>query len=51
VISGMAAATMVGIFIVPVLFVFVERLTRRQESSPVGQKAEAASAVAEGGAH
>lgn len=33
VISGMSAATLVGIFIVPVLFVIVEKIVRRKKST------------------
>jgi len=40
VISGMLAATLIGIFIVPVLFVLVERVTHRKERTPVTQKTE-----------
>jgi hydrophobic/amphiphilic exporter-1 (mainly G- bacteria), HAE1 family len=48
VISGMLAATVIGIFLVPVLFVAIERLLHRKEtlSSP-----HEAVAVAEGSAH
>jgi HAE1 family hydrophobic/amphiphilic exporter-1 len=30
VVSGMSAATMIGVFLIPALFVFVERLTSRK---------------------
>jgi HAE1 family hydrophobic/amphiphilic exporter-1 len=33
VISGMAAATLIGVFLVPALFVFVERLSSRRRST------------------
>jgi len=40
VISGMLTATLIGIFIVPVLFVLVERVTHRKERTPVTRKTE-----------
>jgi HAE1 family hydrophobic/amphiphilic exporter-1 len=46
VITGMSAATLVGIFIVPVLFVVVEKITHRKALAPVPRTAEAV--VAEG---
>lgn len=51
VIMGMLIATTIGIFIVPVLFVVIEKLARRRESAPVRPGAETAPAAAEGGAH
>jgi len=33
-------ATLIGIFIVPVLFVLVERVTHRKERTPVTRKTE-----------
>jgi len=38
VISGMAAATLVGIFIVPVLFVIIEKIVRRRKPALVARK-------------
>ena len=46
VISGMTAATLVGIFLVPVLFVIVEKITRRKEA--VRAAAKTGVVVAEG---
>jgi HAE1 family hydrophobic/amphiphilic exporter-1 len=46
VIVGMGAATALGIFIVPVLFVLVERLTGKKKT-----EALPGAAPAEGGAH
>jgi len=42
----MIAATLLGIFIVPALFVFIERITRRKEPTTATQPTRAA--VAEG---
>ena len=40
VVSGMLAATLLGVFIIPALFVFVERLaSRRGEKAPQGAEA------------
>jgi HAE1 family hydrophobic/amphiphilic exporter-1 len=46
VITGMLAATLIGIFIVPVLFVTVESIVNRRKSLPVSRKTKAV--VAEG---
>lgn len=46
VIVGMLTATLIGIFLVPVLFVAIERLTGRKERTPALQRTEAV--VAEG---
>jgi HAE1 family hydrophobic/amphiphilic exporter-1 len=46
VITGMMAATILGVFIVPVLFVVVERLSKKKHTVPVTKPAPA-----EGGAH
>jgi HAE1 family hydrophobic/amphiphilic exporter-1 len=46
VVTGMLAATMIGIFIVPVLFVVVEKLVHRKEQPHAPQ--EVARVVAEG---
>jgi HAE1 family hydrophobic/amphiphilic exporter-1 len=46
VISGMTAATLLGIFVVPVLFVVVEKMTRRKE--PMAAPQRAGSVAAEG---
>ena len=48
VISGMLAATVIGVFLVPVLFVAIERLLHRKEALPPPRKVVA---VAEGSAH
>lgn len=48
VISGMLAATVIGIFLVPVFFVAIERLTRQKEALPPPHEV---AAVAERGAH
>ncbi len=48
VITGMLAATVLGVFLVPVLFVLVERLGKKKEVAPVTAPAEA---PAEGSAH
>jgi HAE1 family hydrophobic/amphiphilic exporter-1 len=48
VVSGMLAATVIGIFLVPVLFVAIERFLHRKEVLPPPQEAVA---VAEGSAH
>jgi multidrug efflux pump subunit AcrB len=37
VIGGMLAATLIAIFLIPVTFYFVERLTSRSEPSPEGR--------------
>jgi hydrophobic/amphiphilic exporter-1 (mainly G- bacteria), HAE1 family len=34
VVSGMLAATLLGVFLIPALFVFVERLTSRKKADP-----------------
>jgi hydrophobic/amphiphilic exporter-1 (mainly G- bacteria), HAE1 family len=48
VIVGMSAATVMGVFLVPVLFVLVERIaSRKKEAAPEGPHV----APAEGGAH
>lgn len=46
VISGMLAATLIGIFIIPVLFVVIDKMTRQRAPTPVQHKAEGV--VAEG---
>lgn len=46
VIVGMLTATLIGIFLVPVLFVAIDRLTRRKVQIPAPQRTEAV--VAEG---
>ncbi|MGE0681940.1 MAG: efflux RND transporter permease subunit [Candidatus Binatia bacterium] len=46
VISGMAAATLLGIFIVPALFVFIDRMTHRKK--PVAATQQTRTPVAEG---
>jgi len=49
VITGMLAATILGVFLVPVLFVLVERLGKKKKADiPVATPAEA---PAERGAH
>lgn len=48
VISGMLAATVIGIFLVPVLFVAIERFLRRKETLSPPREAVA---IAEGSAH
>jgi hydrophobic/amphiphilic exporter-1 (mainly G- bacteria), HAE1 family len=40
VVSGMLAATLIGIFFIPALFVFVERISRRRRNESVGRLAE-----------
>ncbi len=41
VISGMSAATLLGIFFIPALFVFVEKFSRKKPSSPEAEPAAA----------
>jgi HAE1 family hydrophobic/amphiphilic exporter-1 len=48
VISGMLAATVIGIFLVPVLFVAIEKLIHRKEALPPPHEVVV---VAEGSAH
>jgi len=50
VITGMLAATILGVFLVPVLFVLVERLGKKKKAAPVAAPAEV-EAPAEGSAH
>jgi HAE1 family hydrophobic/amphiphilic exporter-1 len=40
VISGMAAATLLGIFFIPSLFVFVEKFSRRKHAPPAEKPGE-----------
>jgi len=47
VVSGMLAATLVGIFVIPALFVFVERLTKKREAAPAASPELDAAAAAE----
>jgi HAE1 family hydrophobic/amphiphilic exporter-1 len=44
VIVGMLTATLIGIFLVPVLFVAIEKLKRRKQQTPVPQRAEVVAA-------
>ena len=44
VIVGMLTATLIGIFLVPVLFVAIERLTRRKQRTLAPQRAEVVAA-------
>jgi hypothetical protein len=39
VITGMGAATVLGVFLVPVLFVVVERIAKKKPQVAVGQTA------------
>ncbi len=50
VITGMLAATILGVFLVPVLFVLVERLGKKKKAAPATAPAEA-EVPAEGSAH
>ncbi len=45
VIMGMLVATLVGIFLVPVLFIVIERLTKRRGAAAAAQEAPPGSAV------
>ncbi|NOT54419.1 MAG: hypothetical protein HOP18_07430, partial [Deltaproteobacteria bacterium] len=49
VISGMLAATLIGLFLVPMLFVAIERLLHRKET--VSTPSHEAVGIAEGSAH
>jgi hypothetical protein len=40
----MLTATLIGIFLVPVLFVAIEKLKRRKQQTPVPQRAEVVAA-------
>jgi len=44
VVSGMLVATLIGVFIVPALFVMVEKLTHRRALTPVTRETEAVAA-------
>jgi len=44
VIVGMLTATLIGIFLVPVLFVAIERLKRRKQRTLTPQRAEVVTA-------
>jgi HAE1 family hydrophobic/amphiphilic exporter-1 len=46
VVSGMLAATLLGIFIIPALFVFVERFSSRKRAPAARQTAEAGTPIA-----
>ena len=43
-LSSLLTATLIGIFVVPVLFVAIERLKRRKQQIPVPQRAEVVAA-------
>jgi HAE1 family hydrophobic/amphiphilic exporter-1 len=51
VVYGMTIATVLGLFIIPVCYVFVQRIIERGGKEPIPVKAEVTSATKEGGAH
>jgi multidrug efflux pump subunit AcrB len=51
VVYGMTIATAVGLFIIPVCYVFVQKIVERGGKKPVPVKAPAAATPEKGGAH
>jgi hypothetical protein len=51
VVYGMTIATAVGLFIIPVCYVFVQRIVERGGRKPAPAKAPAAATPEKGGTH